>query len=156
MLEILTPLSKTHRVSRKIDDSTFVATPGLWADLQADGSLDNITTDTPSVNCKMVISSASLNVYESHDIAVGRISTLETPEGIRCRVDEDGYVDSVNVVVGVDLVVAVDAGDEGKLSTVADITKTGDYAIVARCEEMDATNNICTFVTVSPRTVTKS
>lgn len=156
MLEILTPLSKVHRVSRKIDPSNFVANPGLWADLQTDGTLENMTTSTPSVNCKMVITSASDNVYESHDVEVGRISTLETPEGIRCRVDEEGYVDSVNVAIGGDLMVSVDAGNEGKLAVLADITQTGDYAIVARVEEFDATNNILTFVTVSPRTVTKS
>ena len=155
MLTILTPLSKLHRISRKIDKSNFEAVPGIWGTLDAAAELANITTDLPSVNCELVINSASLNQYESHDIEVGRISTINEP-GVRCSVDEEGYVDSVNVVIGVDLVVAVDAGDEGKLSTVADITKTGDYAIVARCIAMDATNNVMTYITVSPRTVTKS
>ena len=154
MLEILTPLSKLHRISRIIDPSNFVAVPGIWGDLATDGTLSNITVDTPSINCELVINSASANVYESHDIEVGRISTINEP-GVRCRVDEEGYIDSVNVIIGVDLIVAVDTGTEGELSTVADITKTGNYAIVARCVEMDAAANIMTFVTVSPITVTK-
>ena len=155
MLEILTPLSKLHRITRVIDPSNFVAVPGIWGDLGTDGVLANITVDTPSINCELVISSASANVYESHDIEVGRISVISEP-GIRCRVDEEGYIDSANVVIGVDLLVAVDTGTEGELSTLADITKTGDYAIVARCVEMDAAANIMTYVTVSPRTITKS
>jgi hypothetical protein len=154
MLQILTPLSKGTRVSRKVDASTFVASPGIWGAIASDGSIANVVTATPALVNKMVISNASSNVYESHDITVGRITTLETP-GIRCQVDTDGYVDSASVAVGADLVVSCDAGDEGKLAVEADVAN-GTYEVVARVEEFDATNNLLTFVTVSPRTITFS
>ena len=154
MLEILTPLSKLHRISRIIDPSNFVAVPGIWGDLQADGTLDNITVDTPSINCELVISSASANVYESHDIEVGRISVISEP-GVRCKVDEEGYYDTANIAIGVDLVVKTETGYEGKLAAavVAD-APAGTYAIVARVIEFDATANILTYITVSPRSIT--
>jgi len=155
MLEVLTPLSKVHRVSRQVDPDDFVAVPGIWAKLASDGSVENITTDAPALSCKMVINSASDNKYESHDITIGRISTIEEP-GVRCRVDTECYVDSVNVAVGKDLVVSCEDGSEGKLAVEDDLVKTGNYAIVARVEEFDSVNDIMTFVTVSPRTLTVS
>jgi len=154
-LEILTPLSKGHRVSRKIDSANFTAVPGIWGYVDTNGTLNNFVVNTPQLGSRMVISNASTNEYESHDIEVNRISTLESP-GFRCKVDTDCYVDSVNVAVGLPLVASVDTGNIGKLAVLADITKTGDYEIVARVEEFDATNNLLTFLTVSPTTVAKS
>ena len=39
MLEILTPMNKIERVSRKINPATFVAAPGIWGQVEASGSL---------------------------------------------------------------------------------------------------------------------
>lgn len=153
MLEILTPMSKLTRVSRRIDAANFLAVPGIWAKVNSTGGLDNIATGVPALGTRIVISNASSNVYESHDIEVGRITTVETP-GVRCKVDTAGYVDSANVAVGLDLVVSADAGEEGKLAVIADVAN-GTYEVVARVEEFDAVNNILTYLTVSPRTVTK-
>lgn len=154
MLEILTPFSKFTRVSRKVDPDNFTAVPGLWGVIDSDGGIENVTTGTPPIGARMIISSASSNKYESHDIEVGRITTVETP-GVRFKVDTEGYVDSVNVAVGADLVVSDQDGYEGKLAVEADVDND-TYEIVARVEEFDATNNILTAVTVSPRSVTFS
>ena len=155
MLEILTPLSKATRVSRKVDPENFISVPGLWGVLDATGGIVNVTTDDPQPGTRLVISNSNQNQYEAHDIEVGRITTLETP-GIRCRVDVAGYVDSGDVAVGLDLVVSCESGDEGKLAVAisdgVDVA-AGDYDVVARVEEFDAVENILTFVTVSPRTV---
>lgn len=147
MLEILTPLSKTHRVSRKIDSSNFVATPGIWAEVQADGSLDNVTATTivGAGLAKMVITSASDNIYESHDVEVGRISTLETPVGVRFTVDGEGYAGTI--AAGDLLSVIVDAGDDiGKLSNLAGLTETGTYPVVAICQSIDSAAGTITCV----------
>jgi len=152
MLEILTPLSKGTRVSRVIDPDNFLSVPGIWAKINSAGGLDNITTATPALGTRLVLSNSNVNVYEANDVKVGRITTLETP-GFRCRVSVTGYVDSVNVAVGGSLVVSANAGDEGLLAMalVADVS-AGTYEIVARVEEFDATDNILTYVTVSPVT----
>jgi len=154
MLEILTPFTKFTRVSRKITPSSFVAVPGIWGVINSSGGLSNVVTSTPPIGARMVISSASSNIYESHDIEVGRITTIESP-GVRFKVDTEGYLDSANVAVGKDLVVSDVAGSEGKLAVEADVGNA-TYEIVARVEEFDATNNILTAVTVSPRSVTFS
>jgi hypothetical protein len=153
MLSILTPLSKLERVSRKIDPSNFVATPGLWAYVDVDGSLKNIVTDTPGTITKMIISSASTNMYESHDIEVGRISTLESI-GARVKVDTEGFDGTVNQ--GAFLVVSDKAGSEGKLIdvTVKPNGEAGVYEIVARAEEVNAVEGWIIFRTVSPESVT--
>lgn len=146
-LEILTPLDKLHRVSRKIDKDTFVAVPGIWAEVKADGTLDNITTDTPGVVTKLVMNSASDNIYESHDVEVGRITTVEDI-GFRYQVDGEGYVGTA--AFGELYAVSDKATAEGKLFDVAEkpTSEAGDYEIVARCEEVSGANRI--FRTLSP------
>lgn len=142
MLEILTPLSKTHRVSRKIDTANVVAVPGIWGELAADGSLANIdggTTDKAAI-FKLIIGNASSNIYESHDVEVGRISTIEDT-GIRVVADTEGYAGSPSQ--GDDLTVSVAAdATAGKL-----ITATGTAAerVVAICEEVNATAGTITY-----------
>ena len=77
MLEVLTPLSKCIRVTRPIDPETFVAAPGFFAWVDTDGSLKDQVTDTVKPINKLVMTSATDNIYESHDIESGRITTLE-------------------------------------------------------------------------------
>lgn len=143
MLEVLTPLSKCHRVSRKIDAATFVAAPGIWAQVQADGSLVNVATGTPPPVAKLVIGNASANSYESHDVEVGRITTLEAPIGARVKVDSAGYTGSPSA--GDALTVDETASSEGKLKTAASTD-----IVVANCEEVDATAGTITFSLASP------
>lgn len=150
MLEILTLLNKVERVSRIIDPDNFLAVPGLWAEVQADGSLANITTDTPGVITKLVIGNASDNIYESHDVSVGRITTVESI-GIRAKVDTEGF-DGSTIAQGDLLVVSDKAGAEGKLVSIIEKpnTEAGNYEIVARAEEVDVTAGYIIFRTVSP------
>ena len=90
MLEILTPMNKIERVSRKGAPATFVAAPGIWAELEAAGSIKNVVDGVPAAINKLVIGNASSNQYESHDVEVGRITTSES-QGIRIKVDTAGY-----------------------------------------------------------------
>jgi len=149
MLEILTPMNKIERVSRKIDASTFVAAPGLWGQVEAAGSLKNIVANIPATISKLVISSASSNVYESHDVSVGRITTSES-HGIRIKVDTAGYTGTPTQ--GRLLAASDKAAGLGKLFDIVEKpnTEVGDYEIVARCEEFDATTGYMIYRTLSP------
>ena len=153
MLEILTPLAKLERVSRQIDPTVFVATPGIWAQVQADGSLLNVANTVKAKVNKLVIGSASLNVYESHDVEVGRITTLETI-GARVKVDGEGYAGTI--AQGDFLLVSSDTASLGKLITLATASSTGIYEYVARAEEVNTAAGYLIFRTVSPALVTKS
>lgn len=148
MLEILTLMNKIERVSRRIDPDNFVAVPGIWAELDTDGSIKNVTTVTPGLMNKLVISNASDNIYESHDISVGRVTTVES-HGVRCKVDSEGY--SGTIVAGENLIVSTASGTEGKLVGVTNEAEAaGDYEVVARVEESNATEGWIIFRTLSP------
>ena len=145
-LEILTPMNKVERVSRQITPSTFVAAPGVWAAVQSDGSLLNVAENAYPTISKLVIGSASANSYESHDVEVGRIATLES-FGVRCKVDSTGFAGTI--LQGAMLVVSSKAGELGKLISVDDAGTTHHaYEVVARCEEISTTH--LTFRTLSP------
>lgn len=151
MLEILTLMNKIERVSRRIDPDNFVAVPGIWAELDTDGSIKNITTDTPGKMNKLVIGNASANIYESHDVSVGRITTVES-FGVRCKVDSEGF--SGTIVAGEDLIVSTTSGTEGKLVGVTNEAEAaGDYEVVARVEEVNTTDGYIIYRTISPGTV---
>ena len=88
MLDVKTPLSKVHRATRRVE-SGFVANPGIWAYLES-GVLKNIVATTSQEKVlKVVIGNASSSVYESHDVEVGSIATID--EVARMAVDTDGY-----------------------------------------------------------------
>ena len=149
MLEILTPMNKIERVSRKINSSTFVAAPGIWGQVEAAGSLKNVVVNVPSLLSKLVISSASSNVYESHDVSVGRITTAESI-GIRVKVDSAGYTGTPTQ--GRLLAVSDKGVELGKLFDIVEKpnTEVGTYEMVARCEEIDATTGYMIYRTISP------
>ena len=177
MLSVKTPLSKLHRATRRLDPSTFVAAPGLWAYVDsADGKIKNIastsTNQSQKTVLKIVLGNASTNQYESNDIEVGSIATLE---GIfRAQVDSNGFqvliggtgtqaTTAVTYAEGDELTVAykvtsatantsyafAQAADIGKLRPVV----TNGEIVVARVEAFDSTNNLLTFETVGPRKV---
>jgi hypothetical protein len=157
MLEILTPMNKIERVSRKITPASFTAEPGIWAPVQSDGSLANVTTDTPELVNKLTITSASSNVYESHDVEVGRITCMES-HGVRIKVDSEGWHAGAigDITVGDLLYVAASTGNEGKLASVSDNPDTlssGTYEQVARVEEVNSAGWII-YRTISPTTHT--
>ena len=154
MLDILTLLNKVERVSRSIDSANFVANPGTWANVKADGSLENVTAADVDKICKLVINSASSNIYESHDIEVGRITTVES-FGVRCKVDTEGYL-ATNMAQGQLLVVSNLAGSLGKLMVSGSAVEAGAYQIVAICEEYDSTAHTVIFKTLSPTVLTVS
>lgn len=164
MLDIKTPLSKVHRATRRIADG-FVAAPGLWAYVTTGNVLTNITaTSTRPQVLKMVLGNASSSPYESNDIAVGSISTVE---GVfRASVGASGYqkvgsdgVSSITALYtqGADLSVAYTTATNGTNAASAltvDLGKlkpalTGDV-VVARVENIDNTNNVLTFESVTP------
>jgi len=149
-LEILTPMNKVERVARQIIPSTFVAAPGIWAQIQADGSLLNVAEGINALINKLVIGSASSNVYESHDVEVGRITTMES-FGVRCKVDSAGFTGTINQ--GETLVVSSAAATLGKLIS-TETAANGTYEIVARCEEISTL--YLTFRTLSPVMITIS
>jgi len=152
MLEILTLMNKIERVSRRIDPDNFVAVPGIWAEVQADGSLANVTTGTPQPINKLVIGNASDNIYESHDVSVGRITTVES-YGVRVKVDGEGF--DGTIVVGELLIVSNADGTEGKLVGVTNETEAdGVYEQVARVEESNETEGWIIYRTVSPTMLT--
>jgi hypothetical protein len=150
MLNILTPLAKLTRVSRKIDPATFVAAPGIWAAVASDASIANQVNGVLSKVNKLVISSASSSVYESNDVEVGRIATLESP-GARCTVDSAGFAGTP--AAGDDLAVAHYTLHLGKLVTMTSLATTYSgttFTVVARTEQYDSTAGTLTFETVSP------
>ena len=153
MLEILTPLNKLERVSRQIDPATFIAAPGIWGQVQSDGSLINVLNTVKAKINKLVIGSASGNVYESHDVEVGRITTLETI-GARVKVDSVGYAGVINQ--GDFLLVSSDTASLGKLITLATASSKGDYEYVARAEEVNSSAGYLIFRTISPTLVNKA
>jgi len=146
MLEVLTPLNKVERVSRVIDPSNFVAVPGIWAELSGAGALSNIATSDETGIRKMVMGSASSNVYESHDVEVGRIATMES-FGIRVKVDTEGYTGAI--VAGNFLVVSAADGTEGKLIAEG-VAPSGNYTRVAQVEEYSVSASTIVFRTISP------
>ena len=153
MLELLTPMQKLERVSRQIDPATFVATPGIWAQVQSDGSLINVLNTVKAKVNKLVIGSASANVYESHDVEVGRITTLESI-GCRVKVGTEGYAGTI--AQGDFLLVSSDTASLGKLITLATAVSLGVYEYVARAEEVNIASSYVIYRTISPTLVTKS
>jgi hypothetical protein len=152
MLELLTPMQKLERVSRQIDPTTFVAAPGIWAQVEADGSLLNVANTVKAKVNKLVIGSASLDKYESNDVEVGRITSLET---IGCRVKVDGAGYAGTIAQGDFLIVSSDTASLGKLITVATASSAGNYEVVARAEEVNTAAGYIIYRTVSPYIVTK-
>ena len=169
MLDVKTPLSKVHRATRKIA-SGFGAAPGLWAYVTTGNVLTNIAaTSTQPKVLKIVLGNASTNIYESNDIEVGSVSTLE---GVfRAAVDTNGYQKlasngtsdlSALYTQGAELTVSYTTSnatgtsdvsaallaDLGKLRPCGTIS-TGAI-VVARVENIDTTNNVLTFETVTP------
>ena len=151
MFNILSLLIDAQRVTRKVDASTFVMVPGLWAEQQTDGSVVNVTAGSPAVINRLIITSSSggVNVYETQDVKVNRITSLESP-GMRCECDSDVCV-LAGLAIGEDLVVSTEVGAEGKLAATTQVAD-GDYEIVARV--LAIANGILTFVTVSSYMVT--
>jgi hypothetical protein len=169
MLDVKTPLSKIHRTSRRVNKDTFLASPGLWAYVTTGNVLANIASTStnqaqPKV-LKIVMGNASSNQYESNDIEVGSISTLE---GVfRATVDGSGYqvTDSSSTAFtasdylqGTELTVAYKvttvATSTYAFALAADIGKlrpalSGEL-VVARVENIDTTLNQLTFETVTP------
>jgi len=152
MLEILTPMNKIERVSRKITPSSFTAEPGIWGEVQSDGSLANVTVNTPGTITKLVITSASSNVYESHDVEVGRITCMES-HGVRIKVDSEGFTGAIgNITVGGKLAVSDKTDGLGKLfdTSVKPNSEAGDYEVVARVEEVNTSSGYIIYRTLSP------
>ena len=151
MLEVLTPLSKCIRVTRPIDPETFVAAPGFFAWVDTDGSLKDQVTDTVKPINKLVMTSATDNIYESHDIESGRITTLEGPQGLRFKVDNTVYTGSP--AQGDDLIVCVDEGKEGMITNAAGVLLSGTYEVIGRVEQADLTAGWIIVEMVASKTV---
>lgn len=171
MLDVKTPLSKIHRTTRRIATG-FAAVPGSWAYIASTGVLTNVvstsTNQTQPKVLKCVMGNASTNTYESNDIAVGSIATLETV--FRAAVDSNGYATAAAAGTSLNnatyypqgqeltvayLVTSTATGAGLQFSATADIGKlrpvvTNGEVVVARVEGIDATNSVLTFETVTP------
>ena len=135
MLEVLTLLSKCTRVPRACDDMSLVGQPGLWVAVQADDSVANVTNGAQSLISKMLFYSSSSSVYESHDISVGRISTIETT-GIRFKTDMYLGTPAQGDLMYVAYSEGSAAAGNGKLRSVP--ATTGTFYAVALCEMYNA------------------
>jgi hypothetical protein len=143
MLDLKTPLSKCTRVSRKVDVANFLAVPGVWVKINNDGSAANVVTSAAPAVAKLCIGTASANQYESHDVEVGRITTLETI-GARASVDADGF-SGTYANPGDYLSVDPTSGNEGKLKEAVN-----GETIVAVTEGYDAVTGILTYIIADP------
>ena len=99
MLEIKTPLSKIHRPVRPVRDG-YLGNYGTWGYIDSDGFINQIastsTNQSQAKVLKLFINRSMSTRYESHDVKVGRIATLE---GLyRAAVNSDGY--QVNDTLG--------------------------------------------------------
>lgn len=149
-INILTHLRHVERVTRFIDENFFEHV-GMWVKLNNDGSVSNVETGTPSKINKLLISSKRRNIYESHDTAVGRVTTMESI-GTRCIVPSTNYAGTINF--GDRLIVSVTLYDEGKLVSAEEYTVPGDYEVVARCEQINTNYGWMIFRTISPEIIT--
>lgn len=127
--EVLTPLSKTHRISRQIADvDTFEATPGTWVELNDKGQVV-VATGTAGAVVELCLSraipaSSDLYNYEANDTKVGRVSTIADP-GVRVLVGK-GLITGA-VATGANLkVVAEGKWEVDVAGTAGVVTATGD------------------------------
>lgn len=147
--QLLSILSKTQRVSRVCDPDTLIAEAGTWVELNSDGSVALVGVSAPKVS-KLLYNGNSDSMYESHDVALGRITTLETI-GARVQVSSDFLVGDMNQ--GDDLYVVYNTeSDNGKLAS-AQEAADGTYTVVGKVEQVNADGSIC-YSTVSPVKVT--
>lgn len=145
MLDVKTPLIKCVRVSRKIDIVNFIGQAGVWIKVNSDGSASNITTNSAPTVAKLCIGTHTDNAYESRDVDVGKITTMETI-GARCDVDSIGF-NGTNFPSGSYLTIDVSAGNEGKLK----IANSGD-TIFAVTEGYNSETGVLTF-TLNDQTI---
>jgi len=146
LFEVLTQMATVHRVTRKVDPGNFILVPGRWADF-VNGVIQNVTTHTPAVITKLVVSNASTSLYESHDIKVNRVTTLEE-FNVRCRANGITCV-MTGLTTGAPLVVSTEPGDEGKLAVVSQVS-SGTYTVVARVVSINIEDGTMVFINVSP------
>jgi hypothetical protein len=149
--DILTPLYKIHRVSRKIAElEEFDINPGYWVDKNGVGDIINITDATTSLTSPaLCLSSATkgdafyydgLAAYESHDTKLGRITVIEEP-GVRASFGSDYFIGTLPSVGDKISIVMGDATLEnnGKMQVVP--STTGTYLAVAKCTAI-----VCYFI----------
>ena len=149
-LEILTPMDKLERVTRSIDPTNFFAITGIWAQLNNDGSLSNVVTNTPAKVNKMIIGSRTDDMYEGNDTLVGRIATMESV-GARCKANT--YIYSGTINPGDRLVISTNINTCGKLISAELTSESGSYEVVARCEEANMAQGQIVFRTICPEIV---
>jgi hypothetical protein len=143
MLNILTLLNKTVRVTRQVNLSGFTIEPGMWVQVDNDGVVSNITTGTAPATAKLCITPVTGNTYESHDVKVGHITTMETI-GCRYEVSNVGFTGGY-LSKGAYLTVDTTAGNKGKLRYAL-----GGERVVAVVEKYDSGAGLLTCMIVSP------
>jgi len=147
--DILTPLAKIHRISRKISDmDEFNISPGYWVDKDAfTGDIIEIKDSTTSLNlpalCLSAYSSSDsffydgLSAYTSHDTKLGRITVVEEP-GIRCHFGLDYFIGIIpNVGQKLTIVYGdtINLENNGKMKVLP--SDPGTYTIIGRCTSKD-------------------
>jgi hypothetical protein len=147
--DILTPLAKIHRISRKIADmDEFNISPGYWVDRDGMGDIVNFKSTTTTVTlpalCLSAYSSSDsffydgLSAYTSHDTKLGRITVIEE-SGIRCHFGLEYFIGAIPNV-GQKLAVlygdSINIENNGKMKVI-DPTVPGTYMAVAKCTSKD-------------------
>ena len=159
--DILTPLAKLHRISRKIANMVdFEVSPGYWVDRNDVGDLLTIKDTTTSVRYPaLCLSSASksesfmydgLAAYESHDTKLGRITVIEEP-GVRCHFGTSyfknipGVGDKITVIYGDPI-----KENNGKMNLLP--ATAGEYWVIGKCTAKDG--GMIEITTTEPEKVT--
>ena len=146
--DILTPMSKVHRISRTIwKRQTFGAEPGMWVALVKDvasGYVPGSVTKVDDTNASNVFAlcinycipaDQPISTYEANDTKIGRISTIEEP-GIRCQMSTGLFVTGSTLHIGTKLYVSKAINSVGMLTNLCAI---GDIA-VARVESISGSD----------------
>ena len=167
--DVLTPLSKLHRISRSILNRTnFTSEPGLWIALAnngVQGYVDGAVVEVGNADASTVyelclnysqpadvINATGIGAYESNDTKVGRITTI-SESGVRLYVG-DGLINPDTSIgglaIGDKLVVSADGDShDGKIRKA---TAPGDYVAVVKVTGIDG--NSIEVQTIEPATIT--
>jgi hypothetical protein len=168
--DVLTPLSKLHRISRTIlNRGSFTTEPGIWVALASatapkyvEGSVVEVGNSDAtkvyelSMNYSAPaddINPTGVGAYESNDAKVGRITTLSEP-GVRLIMG-DGLLTAATSIAGLSIgdklvVSALGDDDDGKLMPVP--TAAGDYVQVVKVTGISGTT--IEVQTIEPLVVT--
>ncbi len=142
MVDFISHMPNIARISRPIENrDSFTIASGQFAELK-NGKVKNITVGAKPAVTVMVITSVTGNMYEGHDTASGRITTVEE-SNVRLIADSD-IVDGTPTE-GTFLAVSYTDGTAGKL-----VAATAGEEVKAKVMVSDAAKGEFELILVSP------